>query len=160
MHSLQLILLSGGLMLMIASGSRRPSHKPSPKVDAWCPSAWHPSVLCSRHGDCNTKPWAPHPANLSTKDQHNFRRRGKAMAADGGGSSGRGGRHSCFLPSSQDGSGSFGSAPWQHITFVSALYDIKRGSHGRGMSHYTDWLLKTLSINANIILYTSRGEMF
>jgi hypothetical protein len=39
---------------------------------------------------------------------------------------------------------------------VLALYDIKR--EGRPMSDYVSWLKKTISSNANIILYTKQGK--
>ena len=170
------ILILTGLMLMTASGNvagmGRQTQKPSPKVDAWCPSTWHPSVLCSRHGDCSTKPWNPHP--MPALKERDSRKSGKALtmaesSGDSGGGRSGGGRHSCFLPtapgtpSSHGGlKGSSDTAPpaSRRVTFVTALYDVKREhADDRGMERYTDWMMKTLAINANIILYTARGEL-
>ena len=39
---------------------------------------------------------------------------------------------------------------------VLALYDIKRKA--RSIDKYVVWLKATIKINANVILYTSKGE--
>ena len=113
---------------------------PSPPVAAWCPSSWHLSVLCARHGGpCDGKSWQPQPATLMPQESTTSN-----TPADSASSSAAadaqprrpGGRHACSLPDLKGSLASDnvmfggGKEASRRVTFVTALYDIKRGVGG------------------------------